>query len=71
MASVHGTLTLLTKSLEVGESQLGEHLKQKYLPGELFDTFTIACFDSPIFRWPHWWNCTAGIMVKFGVMATS
>jgi len=52
MASVHGTLTLLTKSLEVGESQLGEHLKQKYLPGELFDTFTTACFGSTIFRWP-------------------
>ena len=28
---------LALKSLEVGESQLGEHLKQKYLPGELFD----------------------------------
>ena len=29
------------KSLNVGESQLGDHLKQKYLPGELFYTFTI------------------------------
>ena len=40
----HVVLTL--KSHEVGESQLGEHLKQKYLPGELFDTFIIACFCS-------------------------
>jgi len=38
------------KSPEVGESQLGEHLKQKYLPGELYDTFTIACFGSTLFR---------------------
>ena len=29
------------KSPNVGESQLGDHLKQKYLPGELFYTFTI------------------------------
>jgi len=40
------------KSPEVGESQLGEHLKQKYLPGELFDTFTVACFGSTIFGDP-------------------
>ena len=38
------------KSPEVGESHLGEHLKQKFLPGELFDTFFIACFGSTIFR---------------------
>ena len=53
--SFRGLLTwshvvLALKSPEVGESQLGEHLKQKYLPGELFDTFTIACFGSTIFR---------------------
>ena len=29
------------KSPNVGESQLGDNLKQKYLPGESFDTFTI------------------------------
>ena len=34
------------KSPNVGESQLGDNLKQKYLPGELFDIFTIACFGS-------------------------
>ena len=34
------------KSPEVGESQLGEHLKQKYLPGELFDTFTMPALVS-------------------------
>ena len=54
-SSFRGLLTwshvvLALKSPEVGESQLGEHLKQKYLPGELFDTFTIACFGSTIFR---------------------
>jgi len=43
-------VVLALKSAEVGESQLGEHLKQKYLPGELFDTFFIACFGSTIFR---------------------
>jgi len=43
-------VVLALKSPEVGESQLGEHLKQKYLPGELFDTFTVACFGSTIFR---------------------
>ena len=43
-------VVLALKSPEVEESQLGEHLKQKYLPGELFDTFTIACFGSTIFR---------------------
>ena len=43
-------VVLALKSPGVGESQLGEHLKQKYLPGELFDTFTIACFGSTIFR---------------------
>ena len=32
-------VVLALKSPEVGESQLGEHLKQKYLPGELFNTF--------------------------------
>ena len=32
------------KSPNVGESQLGDHLKQKYIPGELFYTFT---FHSP------------------------
>ena len=42
-------VVLALKSPEVGESQLGEHLKQKYLPGELFDTLTIACFGSTIF----------------------
>ena len=29
------------KSPNVGESQLGDHLKQKHLPGELFYTLTI------------------------------
>ena len=29
------------KNPNVGESQLGDHMKQKYLPGELFYTFTI------------------------------
>jgi len=43
-------VVLALKSPEVGESQLGEHLKQKYLPGELVDTFTFACFGSTIFR---------------------
>ena len=43
-------VVLALKSPEVGESQLGEHLKQKYLPGELFDTFTIDCFGSTIYR---------------------
>ena len=43
-------VVLALKSPEVGESQLGEHLKQKYLPGELFDTFTFACFGSTIYR---------------------
>ena len=43
-------VVLALKSPEVGESQLGEHLKQKYFPGELFDTFTIACFGSTISR---------------------
>ena len=42
-------VVLALKRPEVGESQLGEHLKQKHLPGELFDTFTIACFGSTIF----------------------
>ena len=37
------------KSPNVGESQLGDHLKQKYIPGELFYTFTI---HSPL-------NCVA------------
>ena len=32
------------KSSEVGEAQLGDHLKQKYIPGELCDIFTIASF---------------------------
>ena len=41
-------VVLALKSPEVGESQLGEHLKQKYLSGELFDT--IACFGSTIYR---------------------
>ena len=35
-------VVLALKSLEVGESQLEEHLNQKYLPGELFSTFTTA-----------------------------
>ena len=39
-------IVLALKSPNVGESQLGVRLKQKYLPGELFDTFTIACFGS-------------------------
>ena len=34
-------IVLALKSPNVGESQLGDHLKQKYLPGELFYTFTI------------------------------
>ena len=34
-------IVLALKSPNVGESQLGDHLKQKYLPGESFDTFTI------------------------------
>ena len=54
-ARLKGLLTwnhvvLALKSPEVGESQLGEHLKQKYVPGELFDTFTIASLGSTIFR---------------------
>ena len=40
-------VVLALKSPEVGELQLGEHLKQKYLPGKLFDAFTIA---STIFK---------------------
>ena len=36
-------IVLALKSPNVGESQLGDHLKQKYLPGELFYTFIIAC----------------------------
>ena len=43
-------VVLALKSPVVGESQLGDHLKQTYLPGELLDTFTIACFGSAIFR---------------------
>jgi len=43
-------VVLALKSPKVGETQLGEHLKQKYLPGELYDTFTIASFGSTIFR---------------------
>ena len=39
-------IVLALMSPNVGESQLGDHLKQKYLPGELLDTFTIACFGS-------------------------
>ena len=35
-------IVLALKSPNVGESQLGDHLKQKYLPGELLDTFTTA-----------------------------
>ena len=34
-------IVLALKSPNVGESLLGDHLKQKYLPGELFYTFTI------------------------------
>ena len=34
-------IVLALKSPNVGESQLGDHLKQKYLPGKLFYTFTI------------------------------
>ena len=42
------------KNPKLGESQLGEQLKQKYLPGELLDTFTIACFGSTILgSWEH------------------
>ena len=29
-------------SPDVGKAELGDHLKQKYIPGELFDIFTIA-----------------------------
>ena len=32
------------KSPDIGEAQLGDHLKQKYIPGELSDIFTIASF---------------------------
>ena len=39
-------IVLALKSPNVGESQLGDHLKQKYPSGELLDTFTIACFGS-------------------------
>ena len=35
-------IVLALKSPNVGESQLGDHLKHKYLPGELLDTFTTA-----------------------------
>ena len=45
-----GHVVAALKSPMLGESQLGECLKQKYLPGELFDTFTIACYGSTIFR---------------------
>ena len=31
-------------SPDVGEAQLGSHLKQKYIPGELSDIFTVASF---------------------------
>ena len=34
-------IVLALKNPNVGESQLGDDLKQKYLPGELFYTFTI------------------------------
>ena len=32
------------KSPDIGEAQLGNHLKQKYIPGELSDIFSIASF---------------------------
>ena len=41
-------VVLALKSPEVGESQLGENLKQKYLPGELFNAFTIAALVSQV-----------------------
>ena len=34
-------IVLALKNPNVGEAKLGDHLKQKYLPGELFYTFTI------------------------------
>ena len=43
------------KSPNVGESQLGDHLKQKYLPGELLDTFTIhSTLNHRIALLNHW-----------------
>jgi len=43
-------VVLALKSPELGESQLGDYLKQKYLSGELFNTFTISCFGSTFSR---------------------
>lgn len=37
-------IVLVLKNPNVGESQLGECLKEKYLQGELSHIFTTACF---------------------------
>ena len=37
-------------SPDIGEAQLGDHLKQKYIPGELSDIFTVASFVYTQFR---------------------
>ena len=41
-------IVLALKSPNVGESQLGDHLKQKYLPGELFHTFNTHSLNDRI-----------------------
>jgi len=56
-------VVLALKSPEVGESQLEEHLSQKYHPSEFFDTFTIAALVPQFLGDPVIWNCTAAIMV--------
>ena len=38
------------KSPDVGEAQLGDHLKHNYIPGELSDVLTIASFVYTQFR---------------------
>ena len=35
---------LALKKPSIGQKQQGDDLKEKYLPGELVNTFTIACF---------------------------
>lgn len=37
-------IVLCLKCPDVGASQLGDHLKEKYYPGEIFDTFTCLYF---------------------------
>ena len=40
-------------SPDVGEAQLGDHLKQKYIPSELSDILTVASFVYTQFRVFH------------------